>query len=172
MEETAYAMRVRTSLPFEAARAHVISALAGIGFGVLWEIDVRAKLKEKLGVEHPPYVILGACNPKLAHRALSLEREVGPLLPCNVIVYEEGAGSVVSILDPARMMALAKNPALEEVAAEARRLLRGMLEKLFEGGGGWSFCQMPSCPPGWSRGQVMSPMMNCSRWAASRSTSP
>jgi uncharacterized protein (DUF302 family) len=130
MEETAYGMRIRTTWAHEEAFSRTVAALKEAGFGVMCKIDVRATMKEKLGLDHPPYTILGACNPKLAHQALSREEEVGLLLPCNVIIYEAGAGSVVSVLDPDKMMGLAANPELAEVAAEARRRLKDMLGSL------------------------------------------
>jgi uncharacterized protein (DUF302 family) len=101
------------------------------GFGVLTEIDVKRTLKEKLDAEFQRYIILGACNPPLAHRALQAEEEIGLLLPCNVIVYETGPGRCrVSALDPGMMVELSGNEVLEEIAKEARERLRKALASL------------------------------------------
>jgi uncharacterized protein (DUF302 family) len=108
----------------------VKDALKGEGFGVLTEIDVRDTLKQKLGVDFRRYDIIGACNPPLAYGALEREIDIGLLLPCNVIVYEEedGGGCVVAALDPEVMMGVTGNPALQTVAVEARtRLERALL---------------------------------------------
>ncbi len=108
-------------------------ALKQEGFGVLTTIDVTATLKNKIGADFKPYVILGACNPTLAYRALQAEEEIGLLLPCNVIVYDNGDGtSRVSIVDPLQMMGFVQNPALEAVAAEANSRLRRVVEHLQE----------------------------------------
>ena len=101
---TDYALRVHLDLPYEQAIERVTAALKEEGFGVLTEIDVKATLKKKLDADFRKYVILGACNPPLAYRALSTELEIGLLLPCNVIVYEENGGSVLSIVDPVSML--------------------------------------------------------------------
>lgn len=119
-----YGIETRLDVPYEEAVGRVTAALADEGFGVLTEIDVKATLKKKLDVDFRRYVILGSCNPQLAHRAFKEEIDIGLLLPCNVIVYEaDGGGSVVSILDPVGMMELTGNPALEPVAREARERL-------------------------------------------------
>ena len=127
-----YGMRTRVSAPYEQAVAQVTAALKAEGFGVLTTIDVQATLKQKLDVDFRRYVILGACNPPLAHRALSTELEIGLLLPCNVIVYEaeDGAGSVVSIVDPHAMLGTGINPSLAPVADEATARLRRVLAAL------------------------------------------
>ena len=123
-------LRARLDLPYEQAVEHVTAALKDQGFGVLTEIDVRTTLKKKLDVDFRKYVILGACNPPLAHQALTTELEIGLLLPCNVIVYEDDGGSVVSIADPIAMMHVANNPLLEPVAAEARVRLQRVIAAL------------------------------------------
>jgi len=111
-------------VPFEEAVDIVKSALKSEGFGVLSEIDVRATLQEKLGVDFRPYVILGACNPPLAYRALTATGAVGLMLPCNVVVEStDGGGSRVTALDPQAAMAMMDVPALAEVAAEVREKL-------------------------------------------------
>jgi len=114
------AFRRKVDLPYEAAVEKVIAALKEEGFGVLTEIDVQATLKKKLDVDFRKYVILGACNPPLAHRALQTEMEIGLLLPCNVIVYEEDGGSVISIIDPLSMLDFVEGTELTPVADEAR----------------------------------------------------
>ena len=109
---------------FEEARSRVTDALKQQGFGILTEIDVTATLKTKLNLDFRRYVILGACNPQLAHRALEAELAVGLLLPCNVCVWEDGGGSVVSIARPEAMFDIVKNDALQAVAREADQRLR------------------------------------------------
>jgi len=127
---TDYALRVRLDLPYEQAIEQVTSALKEQGFGVLTEIDVKTTLKKKLDADFRKYVILGACNPPLAYRALSTELEIGLLLPCNVIVYEENGGSVVSIVDPISMLGVVDSPGLEPVANEARARLQRVAKAL------------------------------------------
>lgn len=114
-----YAMGTALALPFDAAVARVTAALKEEGFGILTEIDVQATFRKKLDLDFRRYVILGACNPTLAHQALDAELAAGLLLPCNVIVYETPSGSVVQIMDPGMMLGVAENPALEPLAAEA-----------------------------------------------------
>lgn len=122
---TEYAFHTKLDLPYKKAIETVTAALKDEGFGVLTEIDVKATLKEKLDADFRKYVILGACNPDLAHQALNIELEIGLLLPCNVIVYEDDGKSVVSISDPVSMFGVVKNPDLDRVVEEARsRLLR------------------------------------------------
>jgi uncharacterized protein (DUF302 family) len=125
-----YGIRTRLDIPYEQAIEATTDALQAEGFGVLTEIDVRATLKKKLDADFRRYIILGACNPQLANRALNAELEIGLLLPCNVIVYEDGDGSVVSIADPNVMMQAAENPELEPMAREARERLGRVLEAL------------------------------------------
>lgn len=125
-----YAYRAQLSLPYEQAVQRVTEALKAEGFGVLTEIDVQSTLKKKLDVDFRKYVILGACNPPLAHQALSTELEVGLLLPCNVIVYQAEGGSVVSILDPLAMMGVADNASLDPIAAQAGERLQRVIAAL------------------------------------------
>ncbi len=130
MEYTRYGLRIRVPMPYEEAVEKVIAALKEEGFGILTEIDVKATLKKKLDVDFRKYIILGACNPPLAYRALTAEQEIGLLLPCNVIVYEEDGGSVIAVADPIAMMEIVGNEALNEVAQEARTRLERALQQL------------------------------------------
>jgi uncharacterized protein (DUF302 family) len=114
-------------VPYAEAKQRITAALANEGFGILWEIDVKATMKKKLQVDFKDYVILGACNPKLAHEGLTAEPALGLLLPCNVCVWEDGAGSVVATLAPDLMARLTGNPALEPVAREAEARLERAL---------------------------------------------
>lgn len=121
------------SIPFEAALDKVTAALKAEGFGVLTRIDVKSTLKEKLNEDFRPYVILGACNPTLAHRALQNEPLVGLLLPCNVTVEEGGSGILVSIVNPEAMLGinpLSENPGVRKVASEARARLERVVAAL------------------------------------------
>jgi len=113
---------------FDDARARVAEALKQEGFGILTEIDVQATLKAKLDRPFRKYIILGACNPQLAHRALEAELGIGLLLPCNVCVWEEEDGSVVSIARPQAMFDLVRNEALQPVVADADQRLRRALD--------------------------------------------
>lgn len=129
IERSSYGMRVHVRLPYAAAVERTRAALAGEGFGVLSEIDVAATLRSKLDVEFRPYVILGACNPPLAHRALTAERDIGLLLPCNVVVYagDTEGESVVAAMDPVAALALTGNVAIDDVAREVRARLERVL---------------------------------------------
>lgn len=117
-------------VPFDEARARIIDALKAEGFGVLTEIDVTSTFKAKLGRDFRRYVILGACNPQLAHRALSAELGIGLLLPCNVCVWEEDGGSVVSIARPDVLFELVDRPDVQSVAEDANQRLRRALDQL------------------------------------------
>jgi uncharacterized protein (DUF302 family) len=125
-----YAMTVRTSASFAEASGIIRDALKAQGFGVLTEIDVQATVREKLGEEFEQYVILGACNPPLAHRALSADRTIGLLLPCNVVVREGSDGTIVEALDPRAIADIAGLPAVGEIADEAAWRLRAALSVL------------------------------------------
>ena len=125
-----YGMTVRTSAPFAETVTRVRDALKSQGFGVLTEIDVQATLYEKLGEEMEDYLILGACNPPLAHRALSTDRHIGLLLPCNVVVRTEDGQTIVEALNPQIMVTVAHEPDLQPVADEAASRLRAALDSL------------------------------------------
>ncbi len=125
-----FALRTQVDLPFEEAIERVTAALKDEGFGVLTEIDVKATLKKKLDLDFRRYVILGACNPPLAHQALETNLEIGLLLPCNVIVYELDGGSVISIIDPLSMLGVIEHPELTSVAQEARTRLQRVIQAL------------------------------------------
>jgi len=130
MREHSYGITVQTELSVEEAEQRVREALAAEGFGILTEIDIAAVLDEKIGVKRPPYKILGACNPKLANQALGAEIEIGLLLPCNVIIYEEDGATVVGAMEPRTMSELTGNEGLREVAEQARSALVKALSAL------------------------------------------
>jgi len=123
-----YGTTVTTMLGFDDAVERTRSALAEQGFGVLTEIDVRATLKTKLDLDIEPYLILGACNPQLAHQALEVDRSIGLLLPCNVVVRREGDRTLVQALDPQVMVSLPGLPELQPVADDAGRRLAAALQ--------------------------------------------
>lgn len=125
-----YALQTTLDLPYEAAIEKVTAALKEQGFGILTEIDVKATLKKKLDADFRKYAILGACNPPLAHKALSTNLGIGLLLPCNVVVYEEDGKSVVAIADPIAMLQVANIPELDAVAQEARSRLQKVMDAL------------------------------------------
>ncbi len=126
-----YGLSATVNLSYQHAIDAITAALKTQGFGILTTIDVKETLRNKLGVDFRPYAILGACNPDLAHRGLQAERDLGLLLPCNVIVYDNLDGtSTVSILDPGQMMGFAGNPALEPIAYEARERVQKALAAL------------------------------------------
>jgi uncharacterized protein (DUF302 family) len=127
---TRYGFGMKVALPYEDAVRRATDLLKEEGFGVLTEIDVRKTMRETLGADFRRYIILGACNPRLAHRAFQAELEIGLLLPCNVIVYEDGNGSVVSAMDPRAALAVAGNEALRPIAEEARARLERVIQKL------------------------------------------
>ncbi len=127
---TAYGLQTAVKLPFEEAVQRTKDALKEQGFGILTEIDVQRTLKEKLGVEFEPYIILGACNPPLAHRSLQAEHDLGLLLPCNVIVHQHGDEAIVAAADPRAMLGIVANKAVQAVAEEARARLEQSLSSL------------------------------------------
>ena len=126
-----YTMRVETHLAFEEADARVRAALAEQSFGVLTEIDVRATMKNKLDVDVPRQVILGACRPQLAHQAMSAAPAIAALLPCNVVVRDAGNDvTVIEAIDPHAMALLEDQAVVAEVATEARTRLRAALDQV------------------------------------------
>ncbi len=127
---TTYGFSTTLALPFAEAMSKTKAALKEQGFGVLSEIDVQATLKEKIDVDFERYVILGACNPHLAYQGLQAEHELGLLLPCNVIVHDHEGGTRVSIVDPAAMLGVVANPAMREIADEAKARLEQVLAAL------------------------------------------
>jgi uncharacterized protein (DUF302 family) len=131
MEQHSYGFTLKTPLSYEEAIAAAAAALKTEGFGVLTEIDVQATLKQKLAAEVAPYIILGACNPPLAHRALIAEPEIGLLLPCNVIVYVDSAGiTTVSAIDPEAQFTVVGRAELAPLAREVGERLRRALAQL------------------------------------------
>lgn len=131
-QTTRYGIGITVPLEYPRAVERTKEALAVEGFGVLSEIDVAATLKKKLNVDFRPYVILGACNPPLAHQALLAERDIGLLLPCNVIVYaaDEHGRSVVAVLDPVEALQLSGNEGIRPIAEDVRRRLTRVLEAI------------------------------------------
>ena len=129
MLTSTYTLSATTQHPFDDAVARVREELAAEGFGVLCEIDVQATLRKKLGEEIEPYLILGACNPPLAHRALEAEPDLGVLLPCNVVVYERDGTTHVAAVDAERMLSIVGNDALAPIAADVRKRLAAVVER-------------------------------------------
>ncbi len=126
---TGYTLTATTTASFADAVERVRAELKEEGFGVLCEIDVQATLREKLGVDQAPYVILGACNPPLAHEALAAEPELGTLLPCNVVVYERDGETHISAIDAERMLSIVGNDELAPVAAAVREKLAAVVDR-------------------------------------------
>jgi uncharacterized protein (DUF302 family) len=118
------------NLSFEEAVSKTEAALKNEGFGVLCQIDIQAKMKEKLGIEFPRYIILGACNPPIAHRALQAEINLGLLLPCNAVVYESGGRVCVGAVDAVRMLSIVGNPGMEEMARQVNEKLRRAIDSI------------------------------------------
>jgi uncharacterized protein (DUF302 family) len=122
--------QVRLNVSYDEAIQRATAALKEEGFGILTTIDMKETLKQKLNADFRRYIILGACNPPLAHRALTADLDVGLLLPCNVIVYEQDGGAVVSLVDPQVMLGVLANPAVEPIANEAREKLQRVAARL------------------------------------------
>jgi uncharacterized protein (DUF302 family) len=125
-----YAIEVTTRLPFEEAIARITTLLGEEGFGVLTEIDVRATLQKKLGIDTKPYRILGACNPGYARRALESNAHMGVLLPCNVVVWDEGAHRVVAAMEPIVMSEVVGTEEIRRIAQEVSTRIHRALERL------------------------------------------
>lgn len=136
MSEPAYGIVKRVAVGYDEAVQLTREALKEQGFGVLTEIDVKATLKAKLDVDFRPYIILGACNPQLAYEALSSEPDVGLMLPCNVVVYEEGPGVTrVEAISPMTALGVVESAALEGIAGQAEVKLQAAMETVGERGG-------------------------------------
>lgn len=132
MKTTSYGYVVATDLPYESAVERVKALLKDEGFGVLCEIDVAKTMQEKLGKAFRPYRILGACNPQLAHEALSADAQLGLLLPCNIVLQEEEGRTIVSAIDTRALMSVAKNPSLLSIADEVNTRLNRVLDRIAE----------------------------------------
>ena len=130
MQTTAYAITCTLDVPFDQAVQRVTDALSTEGFGVLATIDVQATMKQKLDLDIPAYVILGACNPGLASAGLAAEPDLGVLLPCNVVVRTDGDRTVVAAMEPLAALRLAGNPALEPLAIEAHERIERAIASL------------------------------------------
>jgi uncharacterized protein (DUF302 family) len=128
-----YAISGETPLSFGEAVEKARALLQEAGYGVLSEIDVQAKLKEKLDIEREPYLILGACNPPLANQGLNVEPELGTLLPCNVVIYEQEGRTRVAAVEPGTMLSVVGNKELEPIAEQVRSDLSRVVEELARG---------------------------------------
>lgn len=130
--KTSYGIRREVPLPYDDTVTKTREALGAEGFGVLTEIDVKATLKKKLDVDFKPYIILGACNPPLAHQALTAEEDLGMLLPCNVVVYagDRAGTTVVSALDPVAQLSISGNPAVRPIATEVRERMERVIASI------------------------------------------
>lgn len=126
----AYYFAKKLNARFDEAVERTVAALKQHGFGVLTRIDVKSTLREKIGAEFRPYVILGACNPRMAHQALQAEDKIGTMLPCNVIVQERDGNSEVAAVDPVASMQAIENPALAEIATKVREELKAAIQSL------------------------------------------
>lgn len=125
-----YGFKKKISLPFDKALEVVIEELKGKGFGILTKIDVKEKFKEKLGIDFPSYVILGACNPPYAHKAIQAEEDIGLLLPCNVLIYEKEGTTILSIIKPSTAMGMIENEALKQIATEVEAKLKEVFDSV------------------------------------------
>ena len=125
-----YGFKKELNLPFEDAIEIVTKRLAEEGFGILTTIDVKEKFKEKLGIEFSKYVILGACNPAYAHRAILAERDIGLMLPCNVIVYENDDKTIISVIKPTASMQMIHNKNLQEIAVKVETKLEKIIDSI------------------------------------------
>ena len=125
-----YGYNKKTSLSFDKAVEKVKEVLETKGFGVLTEIDVKATMKKKLGIDYDNYIILGACNPEFAHKALQEEKEIGLLLPCNVIVYEDNSDVYVSSILPSFAIGMVGNTKLAEISSEVEEELKSVIDSI------------------------------------------
>ncbi len=125
-----FTRRIDVDLPYDQAVTATKEALADQGFGTLTEVDLRQTLKDKLDVDTEPQVIIGACNPQIAHRAMSIDPRIAALLPCNVVVRTNGDQTTIEALDPTIMATLSDDPGLVEVAEEAAKLIRAALDTI------------------------------------------
>lgn len=131
METTLYSYYKTVDMSYQEAIDKVTEELKKEGFGILTEIDVKATLKKKLDVDFRPYKILGACNPPYAHKALVAEEQIGLMLPCNVVVYEnENGKTVVAAIDPIASMQAVNNPNLGDIAVAIREKMQSVIEKM------------------------------------------
>lgn len=129
-DQASYTISRETNLPFKKAAEKARTLLQEAGYGILSEIDVQSKLKEKLDIEREPYLILGACNPPLANEGLNAEPELGTLLPCNVVVYEQEGRTHVAAVEPEQMLSVVGNEDLGPVAEQVREDLTHVVEEL------------------------------------------
>ena len=128
---SSYVIGKKVGLGFADAERRITEELAKVGFGILTEIDVQATMKKKLGLEMPPYKILGACNPGFASKAIAAEPAIGALLPCNAVVRQDAAGAVhVELMDPNAVLQLVEKPEVEALATEVRQRLEQALAQL------------------------------------------
>jgi len=125
-----YSYTKQVPLSFREAKEKTTAALAQEGFGILTEIDVKAALKKKLGVEYGEYIILGACNPPFAYQALQAEKEIGVFMPCNVIIYEDGGKTFVSAILPTVTIGAVNNPSLVEIAKTVEQKLKKVINNI------------------------------------------
>lgn len=125
-----YGFKKEVNLNFNEAIEKIKEELKKEGFGILTEIDVKKTLKEKLNVEYDDYIILGACNPLFAYEALKVEKEIGLLLPCNVIVYSQNGKTAVSIINPLKAMSIVENPLLKEMVQEVEEKLKKVIDNI------------------------------------------
>lgn len=132
-QEAAYGIKVWIEKPYDQVLESTKRALAHEGFGVVTEIDVRKLFQEKLAIAYPSYCILGVCNPRWAHQALDLDMDIGLLLPCNVIVYEQSNGTIVEAVDPIAMLALAGGQKLQDLARTVKHSLQNVINHVASG---------------------------------------
>lgn len=125
-----YYFAKKLNAPFSEAVDRAVAALKARGFGVLTKIDVQSTMKEKIGADFRPYVILGACNPKMAHEALKAEDKIGTMLPCNVVVQEVDGGTEVAAVDPVASMQAIQNASLASIAEKVRGELKAVVEAI------------------------------------------